>query len=137
MRFNLVLLSVLHHIDVYCKDFQLGLGATWYALLTGNGSDQVGLDDIDARVQANLKGKLLRLLAGEHLRVRLHGQPVDERPEAVVALVQEVWQRGDDEDAVAVVRHVDDARLLQVLGVGVDGAQVGLRELQHRMCLDA
>lgn len=137
LRLNLVPLSVLHHIDVDCKDFQFRLGPACDALLAGNGSNQVGLDNIDARVQANLKCKLLRLLAGEQLRVRLHGLPVDECPEAVVALMQEIGQRRDDEDAVAVVRHVDDARLLQVLGVGVDGAQIGLRDLQHRMCPDA
>lgn len=134
--FLFVLFSIFHHVNVCRKDFQLRLGTARLALLAGNGSNHVGLDDIDTRVQADFKSKLLGLLAGNHLRVRLHGLFVNERPEAVVALMQKLGQRGDDKDTVAVLRHVDDARLLEVLGVGVDGTHVGLGELQHRMGLD-
>lgn len=94
------------------------------------------LNDIKTRVQSDIESELLRLLVGDHLRKRLQGLSVDKGPEAIVALMEEVWQHRDDEDSGAVRGQVDDARLLQVLGIRVNGSQRRLRELKQRVGLD-
>lgn len=96
----------------------------------------MSLDDVEARLQHDFKGNFGWLLSRNHVRVRLQRLAFYEHPHAVVSFVQKVWQHGNDESAIAAGRKVDNARLLQIVGIRQNCTQVWLSKLQTWVRLD-
>lgn len=62
---------------------------------------------------------------------------VDEDPEAVLAILQEIREEGENEDAVKAWREVDSAGLLHFSGKRVDIEKNRVVGLHSRMKLDS
>ena len=94
------------------------------------------LDDVDSRMEHDVEWTLLGHLVRDRLGAWLQGLFVDEDPEAVLSILEEVWEHGDDEDAVHVGWEIDSARVLHFMGEGEYIQQNWVAGLHIRMELD-
>lgn len=114
------------YIDKDSKHLELHLGTAGDALAPGNGGDEMGLDDVDPRVEVHLEAALQGQHPGDRVDGRLDGLLVHHGPEAVLAVAEMVGDQGGDEDAGLVGGEVDGRRGLHLLGAGQHGCDGGV-----------
>lgn len=105
--------------------------------MTGNGSDEVRLNDVEPGMQHDVEDALVMRLVGDGLHQLLPGLLVHQGPEAVLAVLQKGWQRYNDPDASLRVRQIDGGRLLHLLCIWQNGKQRGALMRDAGMSLDS
>lgn len=111
------------NVNQHGKDFQFRLGPAWFSLLTGNGGDEMCLDDVEPGVQHHIKSSLVVSLVGDGLHQLLPGLLVHESPEAVLTILQKRGQRHNNPDASLRWRQIDGGGLLHLLCIRQDRDQ--------------
>jgi hypothetical protein len=114
------MILISEHVDMSREYLEFRLWPTRDTLMTRKGGNEMCLNDIDPWMKHYVKCALLGKLIGNGLGARLQRLLVNKNPKAVLAIVKEVWQLGDDEDAVDLGGEVDGARLLCFVREGKD-----------------
>lgn len=104
--------------------------------MSGNRGNEMSFNDIEPRVQHNIKGSLMMCLVGDGLHQLFPRLLVHQSPEAILTILQKGWQRHDDPDASLRWRQIDSCRLLHLLCIGQDGEQRRALIGNTRMCLN-
>lgn len=104
--------------------------------MSWDGGNEMCFNDIESRVQHNIKSPLMMCLVGDGLHQLFPGLSVHQSPEAILTVLQKGRQRRDDPDASLRWRQVDGCRLLHLLCIGQDGEQRRALIRHTRMCLN-
>lgn len=90
---------VPQNIDKDSKHLELHLRTPGDALAPRDGGNEMGLDDVDPRVEVHLEAAFQGQHPGDGVDGRLNGLLVHHGPEAVLATSEMVGDQGGDEDA--------------------------------------